>query len=122
MDLKKRKIFLKIRINLHAHTAADVDDLTADIRGEVAGEEEGSIGHIFWSSGSSERNLLLPFCAHLFGDFCGHFGLDEARRDTIGTNVTGTHFLGDGLGESDEAGLGGGVIALACISSYADNG
>lgn len=61
-----RKFRTRGRRYLAVHGAADVDDLAADVRGEVAGEEEGYLGHIFRSAAATERNGLHPLLTHLF--------------------------------------------------------
>ena len=91
---------------LAVHRATAVDDLAADIAGQVAGEEEGYIGHIFGGSSAPKRNLLDPRVTDVCWQSVRHVRNDESGRDAIGPDAAGAHFLGDRLGQPDHTCLG----------------
>ena len=104
---------------LHVHAAVNLDNLAGDVAGEVAGQESGHVGDVFHLSAAAQGNLLDPFLANFVGQGGGHGCFDEARGNGVGTDAAAAHLLGNALGQGDEAGLGGGVVALSGVAMNA---
>ena len=61
---------------LAVHRAAAVDDLTADIRREIRGEEQRHLGHVLGRAAATQRNLLVPLLLDRIGQLVRHVGDD----------------------------------------------
>ena len=107
---------------LHRHAAIDHEHLAGDVAGVIGGEEEGRIGDILGLAEVGQRDAGEQGLAGLFGDGIGHVRGDEAGGDGIHCHLAAGNFLGHGLGEADDAGLGGGVVALAYVAGHAYDG
>ena len=55
------------------------------------------------------------------GKFVGHVGGDESGGHGVAGDGAAGEFAGDGLGETDQAGLAGGVVRLAGVADQADD-
>ena len=104
------------------HCSAAADHLPADVRRQVAGQEERHLGHVFHRATAPQRDGLYPGLAHLLGHGRSHVGDDESGGYAVGANAAGAHLLGDGLGKPYETGLGGRVVGLTGIAVLAHNG
>src|SRR5574344_1389613 len=103
-------------LTLAVHCTANMDDLSTDIRRQIARKEQSHLGHLLRSTSTTERNLLCPFFTNLLRQRIGHIGDNEACSYAVCTNSTWSHFLRNRRGETDKAGLRGGIIALSCIA------
>jgi hypothetical protein len=66
-------------------------------------------------------DLLLNGGALLVVEGGGHVGADESRGHGVGRHFASGELTREALGESDEAGLAGGVVRLAGIAHEADD-
>src|SRR5690606_28390572 len=93
--------------------------LAGDEAGVVAGEVADGRGDIGRSAQAAHGLQLLHALVDLVGEAGRHVGLDEAGGDDVGRHALAAEFAGKGLGETDEAGLGGGVVGLAGVAHHA---
>ena len=92
----------------HGDATVHAEDLAGDVvGGDQVGHGVGYVlrgSHVSQGDGGQERIVGLAL---------GHVGGDEAGGDGVATDALGGQLLGDGLGQTNEPRLGGGVIALA---------
>src|ERR1039457_345378 len=93
---------------LHVHAAVDGEDVTGDVGGLFGDQELDGVGDVLGLAGAAQRNLGEVLRLHLFGQDPRHIGFNVAGGDGVDGDVAATHLLGEGLGHSDEATLGGG--------------
>ena len=106
----------------HVHAAIDVQGMAGDVAGFFGGEEGYGVGNVAVGSGAAEGHLGGHGGFLVGSEDGGHRGLNVARGDGVDGDVAAGEFAGEGLGEADEAGFGGGVVGLAGLASFADDG
>src|SRR5699024_3814966 len=70
----------------------------------------------------SQRDGGSDGVAVLFHQRLGHVGGNEARRHGVAGDVPRSQLPGGGLGEADDASLGGGIVNLAGITHDSGDG
>ena len=105
LALRHRIYIFTCFAGLAIHRTATVDNLTADIRREIARQEERHVGHILGRTATTQRDLLIPRIAYLLRKLIGHLGDDEAWGDAVSTNATRTHLLSDRLSQANHTSL-----------------
>src|SRR5262245_8163294 len=88
-------------------------DLPCDISALLTGQEEDCVGHVLRLAEPAQRYLLEILGHHLGANFADHRGLNPSRGDGIRRDAALREFLRQHLGQRDDAGLGGGVVALS---------
>ena len=107
---------------LHGHAAVNHDDLAGDVACFIGGEEGGGVGDVLRLAEVGQGDAGEQGFAGLLGNGIGHIGGDEAGGDGVHGDLAAGDFLSHGLGETDDAGLGGGVVALAYVAGQAHDG
>ena len=107
---------------LHRHAAVDYDDLAGDVAGFIGGEEGGGVGDILRLAEVGQGDAGEQGFACLLRDGIGHISGDKAGGNGVDGYLAAGDFLSHGLGEADDAGLGGGIVALAYVAGDAHNG
>src|SRR5580704_2871888 len=106
----------------HGHSTIDVNRLSGDVGGLIGGEIDRGRRDLVRRSEPSGWNLLQNGFALLVVQRVRHRRLDESGGDAVGGDVALGVFGAQGLDHADQAGLRGGVIALAGIAGDADDG
>ena len=96
--------------------AVDGDDLSGDVAGGVGGQEADDGGDFIGLSETLHGDHGFDDFLDLVGQDVGHIGGDESGGDTIDGDPAFGKFLGRRLGQADQAGLGGRIVALAGIA------
>ena len=107
---------------LDGEAAVDADDLSCYVACLVGAEEGDESGDVFGDAESVHGDAGEDLGFEVFGEFFDHAGEDVARGEGVGGDVSSGDFLGDGLGQADEGGLGGGVVGLAGVAGDAHDG
>src|SRR5690242_15044581 len=117
----------------HVHAAVDGPDLPGDIGGLVGRQEADHPGDLVGPAEPAQRDLLAYPVQSLLGHLGHHVGGDVAGGDRVdGQPDPVAHRLvvpaqledrlfGHRLRESEQAGLGGGVVDLADVAGLADH-
>src|SRR5258706_2487159 len=96
------------------HAAVDVDHCAGDVGGEVGGEEQVNVRNILRIAEPIERNTLDDVCFHLRRELvAGNVRLDEAWRHAVDADAVRSEFAGHRFGETQDTGLGGGIVRPA---------
>src|SRR3989454_3385888 len=97
------------------HPAVDDQHLTRNVAREVGHEKEHCCRDIRPLPQPAQRNRPDQGFPRVAGDGAGKLRIDEPRGHRVHQDVTGGQFLGDGFGETDQTGLGRGVIRLPLV-------
>src|SRR5213596_1566479 len=97
------------------HPAVDDQHLTRNVAREVGHEKEHRCGDIRPLPQPAQRNRPDQGFPRIAGDGAGELRIDEPRGHRVHQHVAGGQLLGDGLGETDQAGLGRGVVRLPLV-------
>ena len=73
--------------SVDGQASVTADDLSGDIRSQVAGEEERYVGDIGVETAAAQRNLCHPVFAHIFRKLLSHRRLNEAGSHSVATYV-----------------------------------
>jgi hypothetical protein len=106
----------------HVKAAVDMNDLTGEVTGEVAAEEQDHVGDFFDGAEASHGDLSRELADDVLGHVAGHVGIDEAGGDGVDADLLTGKLAGGDLGEGHEAGFAGGVIGLAEKAEGAGDG
>src|SRR5213593_4028163 len=98
------------------HPAVDDQHLTRNVAREVGHEKEHRCGDIRPLPQPAQRNRPDQGFPRIAGDGAGELRIDEPRGHRVHQHVAGGQLLGDGLGETDQAGLGRGVVRLPFVA------
>lgn len=110
------------RKRLHRHAAVDHDDLPGDVAGFVGGEEGGRMGDVFRLAEVGQGDAGEQGLSGFFGNGVGHVRGDESGRNGVDGHLAAGNLLSHGLGEADDTGFGGRVVALAYVAGEAYDG
>src|SRR6059036_4084166 len=91
------------------HPAVDDQHLTRNVAREVGREKEHRRGDIRTLPQPAQRDCRQQGRPRVAVDGTGELRIDEPRGHRVHQDVAGGQLLGNGLGETDEAGLGRGV-------------
>src|SRR2546428_3314235 len=97
------------------HPAVDDQHLTRNVAREVGHEKEHRRGDIRPLPQPAQRNRPDQGFPRVAGDGAGELRIDEPRCHRVHQDVAGSQLLGDGFGETDQTGLGRGVIRLPLV-------
>src|SRR5581483_5402343 len=113
----------KTRIRSGLRAAGDVQHLTADVAGVLAGEERDRMRDVGGLTNSRHRGLrgdrvleVLVVDVHPVGGRLGHLRLDEARTDHVRRDAELAELDRERLGHALQTGLGGRVVGLAAVA------
>ena len=109
-------------VNLHRHAAVDYEHLSGDVAGFIGGEEGCRVSNVFRLAEVGQGDAGEQGFACFFRDGIGHISRDEAGGNGVDGHLAAGDFLGHGLGEANDAGLGSRVITLAYVAGDADDG
>src|SRR5882762_8331325 len=98
------------------HPAVDDQHLTRNVAREDGREKEHRRSHIRPLPQPAQRNRADQGFPRVPGDGAGELRIDESRSYRIHQDVAGSQLLGNGFGETDQAGLGRGVVRLPLVS------
>src|SRR6266571_4455467 len=98
------------------HAAVDDQHLTRNVAGELGGEKEHGGRDIPGRAQPAQGNRGFVGPASLGRDVARQLRDDEPRGDGVNEDVPGGQFLGDGFGETDQTGLGRGVVRLPLVA------
>src|SRR5437870_1039484 len=98
------------------HPAVDDQHLTRNVAREVGHEKEHRRGDIRPLPQPAQWNRPDQGFPRVAGDGAGELRIDEPRGHRVHQHVTGGQFLGDGFGETDQTGLGRGVVRLPLVA------
>src|SRR3989440_6329006 len=97
------------------HPAVDDQHLTRNVAREVGHEKEHRRGDIRPLPQPAQWNRPDQRFPRVAGDGAGELRVDEPRGHRVHQDVTGSQLLGDGFGETDQTGLGRGVVRLPLV-------
>lgn len=106
----------------HSHASVNHDDLAGDVAGFIGGEESGGVGDVLRLAEVCQGNAGEQGFAGFLRNGIGHIGGDETGGNGVDRYLAAGNFLSHGLGEADDTGLGGRVVALAHVAGDAHNG
>src|SRR5438552_17791657 len=96
--------------SIELEAAVHVDDLAGDEAGERRGKEAHGVGDLLGLAEPVDRDGRELGLALLLGQLLGHHRRhDVGRRDAVDGDAERRGLLGDGEGQSDQAGLRGGI-------------
>src|SRR6266566_7346963 len=98
------------------HPAVDDQHLTRNVAREVGHEKEHRRGDIRPLPQPAQWNRPDQGFPRVAGDGAGELRIDEPRGHRVHQHVPGGQFLGDGFGETDQTGLGRGVVRLPLVA------
>src|SRR5258705_13509235 len=105
------------------HAAIDVDHRAGDVGGEVGGKEQVNVRHVLRVTEPIERNSLDDVGRHFGRELStGNVRLDETWRHAVDADAVRSKFAGHRLGETQDTGLGGGIVRPAEDSAAALGG
>ena len=97
--------------------ASGLLNLTSTLQGGVGKDNSGWGSLLLGAHGDSERNLLAinnHGLAVLLGT--GQTGIDIAKGNGVAADAERAPLLGDGLGQTNDTGLGSGVVGLTNVT------
>lgn len=100
----------------HQEAAVDVQYLPCDIVGFRSAEEADHICHVFRFAAAFQRNVHEECVARRLRKLFGHIRDDVSGSDRIRADVAAAELARRGLGQSDHAGFGGGVVRLSGVA------
>lgn len=96
---------------MNQHPAIDVERDARQVSGQVADQEQASIGHVGGVTQAAQRNPLDDVGPHFHGELvAGDVCLDQAGRDRVDADVVATEFAGHGTCKAKHARLGRAVV------------
>src|SRR5881628_2707615 len=98
------------------HPAVDDQHLTRNVAGEVGGEKEHRRRDIRSLAQPAHRNGPDQGLARLAGDLPGQLRIDKPGRHGVHEYIPRGQLLRHRLGETDQAGLGRGVVRLPFVA------
>src|SRR5215203_3635996 len=102
-------------------TAVYIDRLACDVVTVFYKVADGP-GDLFRFSEAAEGHLFTELLLGFLGDVGDHIGLYESGADGVDGDPESGQFLGCRLGESEQPGLGRGVVGLAYVACLSDEG
>ena len=106
----------------HEHSAIHIEGVAGDVGGFFGGEEGNGMGDVEVGSDAAKGDVLSHGALLVFSQNCGHGGFDVARSYRVDSDGAAGEFAGEGFCEADESGFGGGVVRLAGLAGFADDG
>jgi len=109
---------------LQPHTAIDRQHLPRHIGGIVTGQEQRSLGNFLRLTQSAQHGELGKLVQQFLRDGLEDVGHHIAGGDGVhpdGHTLAG-EFLGPGLGQANDTGLGGGIVGLSDVAEFSDHG
>src|SRR5215203_1628522 len=101
--------------------AVYVERLAGDVVA-VLDEVADGAGYLFGLAEATERDGLQELTLRLLGDGGDHVRLYKAGADRVHGDAVAGELLGGGLGEAEQARLGGRVVGLADVTGLAHEG
>ena len=109
----------KLATPLHIHAAVDRDDLAGDVAGQRRSQEQDGRRHLFRPAQPPYGRHGLDAVNATSRKVLGHVRLDKARGHGIDRHALSGDLAGQRHGETDQSGLGHGVVDLAEIPGLA---
>lgn len=103
-------------------TAIDIEDHASDVGGGRRTEEGRRLSDVSRRAGVPKRDLGDELVARGAVHRGQHRRLDQAGRNGVGGDAVASSLESDSAGESDDSGLGRGVVRLSEVSSPAHRG
>jgi len=97
----------------HRHSTVNCEDLACNVSGGGTAEEGNGSGDFLGLAEAGERNLGESSLPDFLVENGSHVGLDESRSHHVDRDTAAGDLLGECFGETDHAGLAGGVVGLA---------